>query len=78
MRAAAQRSQGRQGIVKARAVEDQLMRDTWQVSGYDLIPQLRGLRIPTLVIAGDHDFIPMPARPASRRRIPGPAPSFTL
>ena len=52
-------SQGREGIVKARAVEDQLMRDTWQVAGYDLIPKLRSLRIPTLVIAGDHDFIPV-------------------
>jgi proline-specific peptidase len=51
-------SQGSQGIVKARAVEDQLLRDTWQVPGYDLMPRLRGLRIPTLVIAGDHDFIP--------------------
>lgn len=51
--------QGREGIVKARAVEDQLMRDTWQVPGYDLIPKLRSLRIPTLVIAGDHDFIPV-------------------
>ncbi len=50
-------SQGKQGIVKARAVEDRLMRDTWQVAGYDLSPQLRGLRIPTLVIAADHDFI---------------------
>jgi len=40
-------------------VEDQLMRDTWQVAGYDLLPKLRSLRIPTLVIAGDGDFIPV-------------------
>ena len=51
-------SQGKEGIVKARAVEDRLMRDTWQVDGYDLLPKLRGLSIPTLVISGDHDFIP--------------------
>jgi proline iminopeptidase len=50
--------QGREGILKARAVEDRLMRDTWQVAGYDLIPRLRGLSVPTLVIAGDRDFIP--------------------
>ncbi|MGH7549167.1 MAG: alpha/beta fold hydrolase [Gemmatimonadota bacterium] len=50
-------SQGKEGIVKARAVEDQLMRDTWQVAGYDLLPKLRSLRVPTLVIAGDHDFM---------------------
>jgi proline iminopeptidase len=49
--------QGKEGIVKARAVEDQLMRDTWQVAGYDLLPKLAGLRVPTLVIAGDHDYM---------------------
>ena len=42
--------QGKDGILKARAVEDQLMRDTWQVNGYDLLPRLRSLRIPTLVL----------------------------
>jgi proline iminopeptidase len=35
------------------------MRDTWNVAGYDLMPKLRHLRIPTLVSAGDHDFIPV-------------------
>src|SRR5207247_1029578 len=30
-------SQGKEGIVKARAVEDRLMRDTWDVDGYDLL-----------------------------------------
>jgi proline iminopeptidase len=52
-------SQGNDGIVKAQAVEDQLMRDTWDIPGYDLLPKLRSLRIPTLVITGDHDFIPI-------------------
>ena len=52
------KSQGAQGIVKARAVEDRLMRDTWDIPGYDLMPKLHSLRIPTLVIAGDHDFFP--------------------
>ena len=51
-------SQGKEGIVKARAVEDRLMLDTWQMDSYDLLPKLRTLRIPTLVIYGDHDFIP--------------------
>ena len=51
-------SQGKQGIVKAQAVEDRLMRDTWQVDGDDLLPELWTLSIPTLVIFGDHDFIP--------------------
>jgi proline iminopeptidase len=51
--------QGSDGILKARAVEEQLMRDTWQVPGYDLLPKLRTLRVPTLVLASDQDFIPV-------------------
>jgi proline iminopeptidase len=62
--------QGKEGILKARAVEDRLMRDTWQAAGYDLLPQLRRLRIPTLVITGDHDFIPIPVAEHIARSIP--------
>jgi proline iminopeptidase len=51
-------SQGREGILKARAVEDRLMADSWEIPGYDLLPKLAQLRIPTLIITGDHDFIP--------------------
>jgi proline iminopeptidase len=62
--------QGKEGILKARAVEDRLMRDTWQMTGYDLIPRLRGLRMPTLVITGDHDFIPAPVTDHIAQAIP--------
>ena len=62
--------QGKEGIVKARAVEDRLMRDTWEVAGYDLLPKLRSLQIPTLVIAGDHDFIPVEVAEHIARAIP--------
>jgi pimeloyl-ACP methyl ester carboxylesterase len=62
--------QGKEGIMKARAVEDQLMRETWQVAGYDLLPKLRGLCIPTLVITGDHDFIPVEVAEHIARAIP--------
>jgi proline iminopeptidase len=50
--------QGKDGIVKARAVEDRLMADSWALDGYDLLPRLRSLSVPTLVVYGDHDFIP--------------------
>jgi proline iminopeptidase len=50
--------QGKDGIIKARAVEDRLMHDTWGIEGYDLLPKLRDLKIPTLVVSADHDFIP--------------------
>jgi len=50
--------QGKDGIRKARAVEDRLMSDTWQLEGYDLLPKLRELKVPILVLGADHDFFP--------------------
>jgi pimeloyl-ACP methyl ester carboxylesterase len=51
--------QGKDGIIKARAVEDRLMADTWAIESYDLLPKIRALAVPTLVIAGDRDFFPV-------------------
>ena len=34
------------------------MTETWSLSGYDLLPKLKSVHIPTLVISGDHEFIP--------------------
>jgi proline iminopeptidase len=50
--------QGKEGILKARAVESRLMSETWAAPEYNLLPKLKGLRIPTLVITADHEFIP--------------------
>ena len=68
------RSQGKDGILKAWAVEERLYRDTWALPGYDLLPRLRSLRIPTLVIVGEQDFIP----PAIAREIAQALPEATL
>lgn len=46
------------GILKARAIEARLMNETWSSPDYDLLPKLKNLTIPTLVISGDHEFIP--------------------
>src|SRR5262249_45579385 len=43
-------------ILKARAIEERLMIETWSSDRYDLLPALARLSIPTLVIYGDHDF----------------------
>jgi proline iminopeptidase len=48
----------KEGILKARAIESRLMTDTWSNAEYDLLPKLKSLKIPTLVISGDHEFIP--------------------
>jgi proline iminopeptidase len=68
------RSQGKEGILKAWAVEERLYRDTWLLPGYDLLPKVRNLRIPTLVIVGEQDFIP----PAIASEIARALPDSTL
>jgi proline iminopeptidase len=47
------------GILKARAIEDRLMDQTWLSTDYDLLPALKHLRVPTLVIHGSHDLFPV-------------------
>jgi proline iminopeptidase len=47
-----------QANLKARQIEDRLMADSWLAKGYDLLPKLGALKVPTLIIAGDADFIP--------------------
>lgn len=63
--------QGNQGILKARAVEERLMEETWNLEDYNLLPELRTLDIPTLVIAGEDDFIPVEIAERIADAIPG-------
>ena len=48
----------KEGVLKARAVEDRLMQDTWAKPDFDLLPQLKTVKIPQQVLSGDHEFIP--------------------
>lgn len=48
----------KEGVMKARAVEDRLMQQTWAKPGFDLLPQIKTIKVPTLVLSGDHEFIP--------------------
>ncbi|MFL5733323.1 MAG: alpha/beta fold hydrolase [Chloroflexia bacterium] len=49
----------KEGILRARAIEDRLYDETWLVNKYDLLPRLRRLSIPSLVIHGDNDLVPI-------------------
>jgi proline iminopeptidase len=60
----------RDGILKARAIEDRLMEETWLVESYDLFPQLARLAIPTLVLFGDREIIPEACATNIARAIP--------
>jgi proline iminopeptidase len=46
-------------ILKARAIEQRLYAQTWLSPGYDLLPRLRRLNVPTLVIYGERDLFPL-------------------
>jgi proline iminopeptidase len=59
------------GIVAAREIEDRLYEQTWNAEDYDLIPRLRRLRLPTLVIHGDNDFVPTELAREIADAIPG-------
>jgi proline iminopeptidase len=60
-----------EGIVAARAIEDELYAQTWSLEDYDLVPALRRLRIPTLVIRGEDDFAPAEGMRRIADAIPG-------
>jgi proline iminopeptidase len=46
-------------ILTAGAIGQQLWHETYESAEYDLLPMLTQLRIPTLVLHGDYDFVPV-------------------
>ena len=60
-----------ESILKARAIEKHLMDETWASETYDLIPRLQTLEIPTIVIHGDYDFVPLECATHIAEAIPG-------
>ncbi len=46
-------------VLRARAIEDRLYEETAWSADFDLLPRLRALTMPTLVLHGEHDFIPV-------------------
>lgn len=49
----------KEGILKAREIEKRLVNETWLSDEYNLLPRLRQLNIPTLIIHGEYDHIPV-------------------
>jgi len=47
------------GVRLARAIEQRLYEQTWDVSGYDLVPKLAALPTPATVLHGEHDIVPL-------------------
>jgi proline iminopeptidase len=47
------------GVRTARAIEKRLYDETWSSPGYDALARVRGLTVPTIVIHGENDFVPV-------------------
>jgi len=60
----------KEGILKARAIEARLMSETWSSPEFDLLPKVKNLQIPTVIITGDHEFIPAPTAEHIAQAIP--------
>jgi proline iminopeptidase len=60
-----------EGVVTARAIEDRLYDETWRDEQYDVTARLHTLAVPTLVIHGDRDFIPVEVAEHVAAAIPG-------
>jgi proline iminopeptidase len=60
-----------EGILKARAIEKRLIEETWLAEGYDLLPELKQVNIPTLVMHGEHDLVPVLCAAHIALAIPG-------
>jgi proline iminopeptidase len=58
-------------VLTARAIEHRLYEETWSSPGYDLLPKLGRLAVPTLVIHGEDDFVPVDVAMHVAEAIPG-------
>ncbi len=61
----------KQGILKSRKIAERLMDETCLSNGYSLLPKLKQISIPTLVIHGDYDFVPLACAGHIAEAIPG-------
>jgi proline iminopeptidase len=60
-----------EGVLLARAIEERLYEETWSSPTYDLLPRLRVLTAPTLILHGAHDFVPVQLAEHIADAIPG-------
>jgi proline iminopeptidase len=60
-----------QGVVLARAIEHRLYRETSESADWDLFPALGRLDVPTLVLHGEDDFVPVEFAARIADAVPG-------
>jgi proline iminopeptidase len=60
-----------EGVLLARAIEDRLYAETSGSQGWDLFPALRELDVPTLLVHGEYDFVPVELAARIAEAVPG-------
>jgi proline iminopeptidase len=58
-------------VLTTRATVSRLFPETVEMPGYNLLPQLTRLRIPTLIVHGEYDFVPLICTAHIAEAIPG-------
>jgi proline iminopeptidase len=58
-------------VLRGRAIENRLMEGLYWSDGFTIIPKLKQLRSPTLIIHGDYDFVPVECANHIADAIPG-------
>jgi proline iminopeptidase len=61
----------KEDVLKARAIGQRLWSETYESSEYNLLPKLTRLHIPTLILHGNYDFVPLPCATHIAEAIPG-------
>lgn len=61
----------KESVLKARPVAERLWHETYESPEYNLLPQLTRLRMPTLILHGDYDFVPVACAAHIAEAIPG-------
>ena len=59
------------GVVLARTIEHRLYDETSEAEGWSLFPALRELDVPTLLLHGEHDFVPVELAARIADAVPG-------
>jgi proline iminopeptidase len=59
------------GVVLARTIEQRLYDETSRSADWDLFPALRELDVPTLLLHGEHDFVPVELAARIADAVPG-------
>jgi len=60
-----------EGVLLARAIEHRLYEETSDAPEWDLFPALRELDVPTLLLHGEHDFVPVELAARIADAVPG-------